>query len=147
MIDHLAAHLALRARLLTASGLPTARAWENKDFTPAGSTPYVADQYVPATTALVSFPAANGITEETGLYVVQWYGVANTGITAIREGVQAILAAFTPGTVMTLTTGDVLRVRADVGPMGGQILPAEGGWAVSTIKIPWRAWSTNVIAA
>lgn len=147
MIDHGQAHLALRNRLLTVAGIPAARAWENKKFSAAPGVPYLADQYVPATSRILSFPANKGTTEETGLYVVQWYGLADTGITAMRTGVQAILAAFAPGTSLTATSGDVVRVRSDVGPVAGQILPMDSGFACCTVKIPWRAWSQNTVAA
>lgn len=147
MIDHLAAHLALRARLLAVNGLPAVNAFENKAFTPVQGTPYVADQYVPATQQLVGLPAQHGIVEETGLYVVQLYGVDGAGITPLRTLAQAVLAAFTPGTVVTSTANDAIRVRGDVAPMGGQIIPRDDGWATCTIKIPWRAYSQNLIAA
>jgi hypothetical protein len=146
VINHTAAQLALRSRLLTVAGLPAARAWENKNYTAIPGTPYVADSYVPGTNSLITFPANNGTVEETGLYVVQWYGVADSGIGTIRAGVQAILAAFAPGTVVTSTTGDVIRVRTDVGPMAGQLMPMDAGFAVCTVKIPWRARSQNAIA-
>jgi hypothetical protein len=127
--------------------LPAARAWENKNYTATPGAPYIADSYVPATMALISLPASNGVVEETGLYVVQWFGLADSGIGAIRAGVQAILAAFAPGTSITSTTGDVLRVRTDVGPTAGQIIPMDNGWSVVTVRIPWRARSQNAIAA
>ena len=145
MIDHAAAHLALRNRLLGVAGLP-AFAAENKTYQPAAGTPYVADQYVPATTALVTMPDASGTTEETGLYVINWFGLANSGISGIRAGVQAILAAFAPGTVVVSTAGDAIRVRTDVGPQTGQIIPMDNGFAGCTVKIPWRARSQNAIA-
>jgi hypothetical protein len=146
-VNHEQAHLALRNRLLTVAGIPSVNAWENKKFSATPGTPYLADQYVPATSRNLSFPANTGTTEETGLYVIQWYGIDDTGIGAIRTGVQAILAAFAPGTALTSTTGDVIRVRSDVGPFGGQIIPLDSGFACCTVKIPWRARSTNVIAA
>lgn len=147
MINQKASHLALRARLLTVVGLPSVEAFENKQTVPTAGQPYLAEQFVPATSRMLSFPAAKGTVEETGLYVIQWYGVDDTGISAIRDGVQAILAAFAPGTTITSTAGDVLKVRSDVGPTAGQIVQIDGGWAVCTVKIPWRAWSQNVIAA
>lgn len=147
MIDRVQAQLALRGRLLSVPGIPTHNAFENKAFTPTTGTPYLADQFVPATTRLVAFPAQSGTVEETGLYVIQWYGLTDSGITDIGAGVQAILAAFAPGTTITTTGGDVIRIRSDVGPQGGQITPLDSGFAVCVVQIPWRAQTTNAIAA
>jgi len=140
MIDHQEVHLALRNRMLTASGLPsgTNHALENRTFTPSG-TPYIEEDFVPATSARIAFP--RGTIEDTGLYVVKWYGLANTGIAAIRAGVKAILAVFAPGWGMTLGSGDVLRVENNPAPWPGQILPQPNGFAVCTITIPWRCQS------
>jgi hypothetical protein len=147
VISHAAAHLALRVRLLTVAGLPASRAFENKAYTPTAGTPYLTDAYVPSTLTMLSFPAKNGTVEETGLYVVQWFGLHDAGFTAIRAGMQAILAAFAPGTSITSNTGDVIRIRTDVGPMAGEITPLDSGWSVCIARIPWRAHSANVIAA
>lgn len=108
MINAAAAHLALRARLLAVSGIPAARAFDNKKYVGVPGTPYIADSWVPATNTLRTITARNGTGQETGLYVVQWFGLADAGITDIRAGVQGILAAFTPGTAVTSTTGDVI---------------------------------------
>lgn len=146
MIDHEAGHLALRTQLVAISGLPSARAWENKDFTPTAGTPYIADQYVPATHRLLTTMAQGGSAVETGLYVIQWFGLKGSGISAIRTGAAAILAAFAPGSSFATTAGDTIRVRTDTAPVPGQILPLDKGWAVCTTKIPWQAYSHNVVA-
>lgn len=147
MIDHAAAHLAMRNLLLAVSSLPAARAFENVAFTPVAGTPYVAEQFVPATSSAVTVPVARALVEETGLYVVQWFGLDGAGISAVRTGVDAVLAAFAPGTSVTSTAGDVIRVRSDTGPRASQILPQPNGFAVCTITIPWYAYSQNIITA
>lgn len=147
MIAHGPAHLALRNRLLTVAGLPTARAFENVAFTPVAGTAYVAEQFVPATNTALTIPTAHALVEETGLYVVQWFGLDGAGISAIRAGADAVLAAFAPGTSVTSTANDVIRVRSDTGPRASQILPQPNGFAVCTITIPWYAYSQNVITS
>lgn len=147
MIARVPAHLALRNRLLTVSGLPASRAWENKAFTPSAGTPYLTDEFAPATSAALSVPVKSAVVEERGLYVVTLYGLANDGISTIGAWADAILAAFAPGTAVTSTANDVIRVRSDVGPFASQIIPMDSGFAVCTIRIPWYAHSQNVIAA
>jgi len=146
VIDHTAAHLALRAQLLTVSTLPAARAFENKDYVPVTGTPYVADSYVPATHRLLSVTAKQGTAQETGLYVVTVHGLENSGL-SVRTIAQSILAAFLPGQTFTTTTGDVVRIRSDLAPYAGQVTPLDTGWALCVIRIPWRAFSSNQLAA
>lgn len=132
-------------------GVPFKRAWSNTKFTPVAGFPYIADRFVPATHNTVTFPPTNAQAHETGLYVVTWFGLSEKGESAIRRGVQAILERFTPGTSLTLDSGDVLRVRGanpgDPGPQAGQIIPIEGGWSYCQITIPWWSQSVNLIAA
>lgn len=144
MIDQQSAMLALRAQLLTVSQLPALRAWELIDFTPTSGQPYLADAFVPATQRLVSV-SRNGTVEETGLYVLTWHGLSGVGRSAIAAGVQAVLEAFPPGATFASQAGDTIRVRSDTGPYAGQIIPVDGGWAVCTIRIPWRAYSANLV--
>lgn len=134
-------HTALRGQLVTASGFPGTDnvhfARENRLAKPVSGTPYVEEDFVPATRDVRTTIAA-GTVETTGEYVVKWYGVANTGIDAIRDGVDAILAVFLPGSSLALSGGGVVRIRTRPAPYCGQILPTGDGWAVCTTVIPWR---------
>ncbi len=150
MADDLAIHLALRNRLLTVSGIPAAgqRAMENKKFIPTDGTPYIAEEYVAAPSRIVTIATDNGTVENRGFYIVKWYGVQHKGITAVRTGVNAIMAKFTPGTTITTSGGDAVRIAGNpVGPRAGQILPTADGWVVCVITIPFWLLTTNVIAA
>jgi hypothetical protein len=131
-----AIHLALRTQLATASGLPTV-ALENRDYTPVAGTPYVEEDFVPASRSVRTL-LPGGTVETMGLYVVKWYGVAKSGIDAITTGVDAILAVFLPGTSLATSDGGTVRIRTNPAPYCGQILPLDGGWAVCTITVPWR---------
>lgn len=143
-MDNGAIHLALRNRLIAVAGIPASqyRAFENKTFTPDANQTYISEEFVPGGSTLLT-TVSNGIRELTGLYVVKWYGIADSGITAIRTGVDAILTAFPPGYSQALGSGDVLRIRADTAPYAGQILPDGAGRAVCTITIPWRCYTSN----
>jgi hypothetical protein len=146
MVDHNAIRLALRNRLLTVAGLPDAtnQALSNRQFTPTALTPYIEEDYVPASAGLVT-TAVNGVIQVTGLYVIRWYGIENTGELAVRQGTDAILAVFPPSFGFpALGNGDELRVRGDVAPYSGQVVPSGDGWAACAVTIPWRCLSRNV---
>lgn len=127
-------------------GLPQGRAWENVKFTPVAGRPYIEEDFVPQPSRLRTFPASGGIVEEPGLYILKWYGLSRTDVVAIRKCVDALKARFAPGTGITLSDGNVVRVRTDIGPFAGQIVPIAGGWSVLTLTVPWLARSTNTIA-
>ena len=142
-----AVQLCLRNVVLTLPQLPAARAFENIAFTPTINQPYIAEQFIPATQTLQGL-LKSGLIEATGLYVIQWYGVLNTGLAAMTAGVDALLALFPPGASFTTTTGDVVRIRGDVAPFRGQIHYDDSrtgapGWALCAVKIPWRVY-TNI---
>jgi hypothetical protein len=139
VVSRKAVKLALRARLEAVAGIPSAaqRAFENKDFTPTSGVPYIEEEFVPQPGFLPGL--SRGPSVSFGLYIVKWYGLANTGEGDIGTGVDAILAAFPPGyTFAQLANGDAIRIRGDVAPSSGQILPQDDGWAVCTITIPFR---------
>lgn len=126
-----------------AVGVPALRAWDNVAITRIAGQPYLEEEYVPATRRAVSFPAASGQLEDTGLYVLRWYGVPGVGLTALRAAADAVLALFAPGTAIEVATGVVIRVRSDVGPFAGAIRPEHPGWAMVTITVPWRLFHLN----
>lgn len=125
--------------------MPAVFGRENTVFSPIPGRPYVTERFVPATNALRAGPAANGVREETGMYELRWYGLANTGALGIRQAVDALAARFTPGT--TLTAGsNVVRIRGDIAPVPSAIVPADDGRALCILSIYWRVFSANVVA-
>jgi len=129
-----------------AVGLPALRAYDNRDFAPVGGRPFVETELVPGPSTLRTGPAQGGTLVQTGLFLIRWYGLANTGALGIRQAMDALAALFTPMTSLTAGS-DVVRVRDDVGPYTSSITQRPGGWAVSTLTIPWRVFSANTIAA
>lgn len=123
-------------------GLPEGRAWENTDYTPTAGRPYVEEDFVPATSEMVSMPYANGVSRETGIYVLKWYGLSDRGVAALRKCTDALKALFTPGTALTAGSHTV-TVRGDEGPRVGELLPIAGGWVVATLIVPWQANTNN----
>jgi hypothetical protein len=144
-MNHDAVHLALRLRAKPA--LPTARAYENVEFTPTPGVEYVEEDFVPATSELRSATASQGTVQDEGLYVIRWFGVAGTGTTgvgAMSQSITALLARFAPGSSITASDGTVVRIKERPAPWRGQIIPnLIPGRAVATITIPWRVYSTN----
>jgi hypothetical protein len=128
------------------AGLPETRAFENRETKPIAGKPYIEESFQSATMTLRSFPAQGGSLEETGLYVITWYGVPNQDVGAIRKSVDALKALFAPGTEIMVGTG-VIRVRSDFGPSSGQLVRTESGHMACQLIIPWRAESTNTVAA
>lgn len=127
------------------AGLPSQRAWENKELIPGATIPYVEEDFIPATHRIVTAPADGGLVEETGLYVLKWYGVPNIGIAALRKSSFALAKLYAPGTNLAAGT-DVVTMRGDTAVQSGQILQLSTGWAALVLTVPWRARSRNVIA-
>lgn len=125
--------------------VPAGRSWENVDFTPSTGSPYISEQFVPAASRLIGV-ASGGTVEETGLYVVTYYGLANYGFGAIRRVIDAYKARFAPGTSIAVGSANV-RVRGDTSVYSGQIIPLDDGYASCQLTIPWRAWTQNTITA
>lgn len=146
MISTAVVLLALRNRLLAVSGIPSAVAFANVDFTPTVGAPYLRESFVVATNVVETI-GPRAIACVSGLYVVYWYGVEGTDLSPIATGVDAVLAKFAARTAITLSTGDVLQIRGRPGPVAGEAIPDGRGWCVSPITVPWEVRTTNVAAA
>lgn len=142
MINHEAVLLALRARLLTLASLPTTRLWENKAPPVKAGDTYVDEDYVPATCTLRGL-TSGGLVEDTGLYVVKWAALANTGAPTAIAGPNALLALFPPGLALTASDGSIVRIRGDIGPTRGQGLSDGDGRTVYPVTIPFRVHTFN----
>lgn len=141
----LVAESAASGRTISA-GLPALFASENEDFEPVSGRPYVDEDFVPAPSFMLSMPYQGGEIEETGLYILKLFGISGPGIGALRKTANAVLARFAPGTNLAVGA-DALRVRGDSGPWAGQLLPQGNGWTLCVVTIPWRAYTTNTVAA
>jgi hypothetical protein len=137
--------LALRTRAL-ASGVSLDGAWEGVTWEPSQGETHIEEAYVTGTSAMQTFPADGGQAEETGLYVLRFYGPVGKGL-ELRDMVDDVMAQFTPGTPITIADGSTLRVRADFGPYASEARRLDGGWLAITLTIPWLARSTNTVAA
>lgn len=127
-------------------GLPVAKQWEGTQTpyeTAPGTRPFVLEQFVPASNGLITFPADGGAIEETGLYVVTWFGVPNKGIVAMYRQVDAVKALFSPGTVLLTESDEVIRISSGLNV--GQLITTENGYVTIQVAIPWRGITANQV--
>lgn len=124
-------------------GLPAGREWENEAFTPTTGAPYVEEELVPGPMDQITLGKTNGELELTPLYVVRVNVPEGVGTDAVRAYTDALLKLFKPHSTMTLTNGDVLRVRGDPAPYPGQLIQRKSGWATVPVTIPLRMTTIN----
>lgn len=125
-------------------GLPSQRAWENRELDPTNPIAFVTEQYLPGpTTKLTTGPL--GALQADPQYVLTLVGPANVGLTALSATADALLALFAPTTTIALASGDTLRVRGDVAPYRGQLVPHAPGWSRVPVTIPLRCYTSNSI--
>lgn len=126
--------------------LPVNVAWDNIALDPPSGRPYLTEELVPATNTLITLPASTGTLEETGLYVLTWYGLSDRDTGSIRSCVDALKALFSPGTTVTAGS-NIVRVRTDTSVRASQLIPQGNGWTACVLTVPWKTRTTNAIAA
>lgn len=127
-------------------GLPSDRSYENVKFKPTTGKTYVGEQYLPGPAARQVTWGPKGEIELTPIYLIYLNVPAETGELAATRYVDALLTLFAPRTSIALANGDVLRVRSDVGPYPGQLLPgSEPGFSYVLLTIPLRIRTANSI--
>ncbi len=130
MTDHNDIRGALRTQLLTVSGLPTDREWENQTFTPPASDPWVRETYKPTTER----KRASDLVEIAGQMVWDLFYPLNDGVQNIDDMADAIKTAFVPGTSLS---GTVFIDRAERGAADEE----ETSYYTIPVTIHWRAYT------
>lgn len=125
------------------AGLPELRKWDNVEFAPPVGRVYLEEEFVEGTSTVRSLPADGGVLDDTGLYLLRWYGLANTGMRSLRDPMKALRKLFKPNTTLPLSDGTTVRVRTDSSPTVSGIRPGAPGWSMISIAIPWRLLSLN----
>jgi hypothetical protein len=121
-------------------GLPLRRQWQGTQTSFADSPatrPYVSDQWV-----LGGRSDEAGIVE-TGMYVINWFGIANKGITAMLRQMQKLRDLFPPGW-SAFVGDDILRVTGRPAPNFTTPVTLESGYEFSALSVPWRIITTNL---
>ena len=126
---------------------PSRVGWENTLVQPLLHRHFAEVDNVGQPSVYLAGPAANGRREDRGVYVVRWYGVANTGARGLRLCVDALAALFTVGTSFATAAGSIVRVRGDAGPSISQAQNRPAGFALLTLSIPWRRYAANAVLA
>lgn len=127
------------ARSLTVS-LPQDRRWQGTQTpvsTAVATRPNVLEQWVPGITR------DYGAIVDTGFYVVTLNALANRGINAVMREMQKIRDLFPPGTQFFIGS-DMIRVTGDPAPSFSQPVTTANGYETSSLRIPWRAVTTNL---
>ena len=132
-IDHKALRLALRAILLTVSGLPSARAWEARTFEPPNPpAPWLRETLIPGSERLI---ATNNIME-LGIYQLDLYHPeTDEGTETVEALADAVKTAFRPTTNIS-TFGVVERAER----LGGR---RDHPWYIIPVRISYRAHGVN----
>jgi hypothetical protein len=128
-------------RSITAA-LPSNMGWDNVRVEPVTGEPYGEEDYVPAPGKLLGM-STGGSREETGLYVLRLYAPDSIGTGPFYAIAKAILALYPCGPGPVLTSGDQLFLRDDPAPFAGPVRPDKPGWAVCTITMFWRLYTSN----
>lgn len=134
-----AVQAAAGARSLTV-GVPQQIQWMGTQ-TPYSSAPatkpYLIDQWVPGATE------DYGAIIDEGFYVVTWFGLPNRGILATFRQMQAMRNLYPPG-FSVLVGADKVRVTGQPAPQFTAPVRIATGYEMSTLRIPWRAVTTNL---
>lgn len=145
IVDEVAVQNALRAVLTTLSSLPAGRAWEQFGFTPTAGQPYITDALAPAPPELDGLASAGHFTTP-GLYLVRWFLPQGQKL-VLSQRAREVLALFPPGRVLTASDGTVIDIpRQGLLPYRSQVVPTDGGRAVTTITIPFRAFTPSTLS-
>lgn len=125
-------------------GLPATRIWDNEPSKPIPGRPYLEEDFAPASGQNLGL-TSGGTLEDVGLYVLRWYGLQGVGIADLRDCTKRLAQHFAPGNAFAMSDGNTVRIRGDIKPTPGQILPAGEGWSVVRVVIPWRLFTLNVL--
>jgi hypothetical protein len=125
-------------------GVPSGRAWENKEYEPTEGKPWLEEQYLPGPMRRETLGSTAQL-EALPQYLPRIYVPAGSGSAAAFKYSDALLTLFAPSTQLTLASGDTMRVRGDVAPFAGQLFQVAPGFAVVPITVPLRLRTTNSI--
>lgn len=124
-------------------GVPSRVAWEGDEFEREPGWPHFEEQFIPGPTPQITLGPL-GQLELTPQYQVQVHVPEDRGALGARRYSDALKKHFTPRTAIAVGS-DTLRVRADGGPFGGQLVRRVPGWIVAPLTFPLRIRTPNTI--
>lgn len=123
---------------------PTGFATENMPYQPVAGYPWIEEQMLSGPVNAVTVGALAWL-EHDPLYVLQVHVPEGTGIGAVNAYADKIITLFAPRTSLTMSTGDVARVRTRPGPFRSQVRQFRTGYATTTVSVPLRIHTANSI--
>jgi hypothetical protein len=81
--------------------------------------------------------------EHDPLYVLQIHVPEGVGVGAANAYADKIITLFAPRTALTLSTGDIARVRTRPGPFRSQLRNMRTGYATISVSVPLRIHTAN----
>ena len=130
MIDQIVLRQAFRVILGGVSGLPTARAWENRSFIPPNPPMnWVRETHLPAVERQIS----DGMVEAVGVMQYDLFTPAGNGTEAIEALAHAVKTAFKPKTAPAV---NIIIDRAECG--AGRPDPP---WYFIPVRLTYRAYA------
>lgn len=124
-------------------GLPIGRAWENIKFTPITGEPFIEEEFLSGPSSQITVGSDEATLRVDPLYVVKIFAPEHVGVAAPNRYADAVLLAFKPNRKITLTNGDVMRVRTDTSPFRGQLTHRRAGWVVVPVTVPLFLFTQN----
>lgn len=123
---------------------PTGFATENIQYTPTAGWPWIEEQMLSGPTNVITLGEYAWI-EHDPLYVLQVHVPEGVGIGAANAYADGIIDLFAPRSSLTLSNGDVARVRTRPGPFRSQVRQFRTGYATVTVSVPLRIHTANSI--
>ena len=124
-------------------GLPAGRGWENEKFEPIAGQPFIEEDFLAGPNSQITVGSDEATLRADPLYVIRFFVPEDLGVGAVNRYADAMLAAFKPNRKLTLTNGDILRVRTDTGSFRGQLTRQRAGWVAVPVTVPLRLFTQN----
>jgi len=126
-----------------AVAMPYAVEYEDVEFTPPDRAPWMREELVSGPRRVISGPATNGTVEFDPLMHLHVFVPENSGPGALDRYADAIMDTFKPNATLTLSDGNIARVRTDASSYRGAIQHVRTGYSSVRVTIPWRMYLSN----
>lgn len=125
-------------------GMPAGFATENVAFEPTQGVPFFEEAFPSGPTRQITLGEFGWI-EHDPLYVLHIHVPEGIGVGAANAYADGVITLLAPRAAVTLSNGDVVRVRTNPGPFRTQLRNFRTGYATVTVTVPLRLHTTNAI--